>query len=55
MIVGQNLPFQQKTPFDVKPFNNPLNSQRGDESENRPKAPEEGLIMLIIQVVVIGE
>ena len=47
MIVGQNLPFQQKTPFDVKPFNNPLNTQRADESENRPKAPEEGLIRFL--------
>ena len=44
MIVGQTLPFQQKSPFGVSPFTSPLKSQEVKQPEaQQAKPPEEGL------------
>jgi hypothetical protein len=40
MIIGQNLPFKQNSPFGITPFTTPTQQEAPKEA---PKAPEEGL------------
>lgn len=40
MIIGQNLPFKQNSPFGITPFTTPAPKEAPKEA---PKAPEEGL------------
>jgi len=40
MMIGQNLPFKQNSPFGITPFKTPVSPEPSKEA---PKAPEEGL------------